>query len=274
VNNSPVDETRSKHGRGFSSTSEADTNRVYRVRTKLAGAVPGFPIVTGPVHWNVVVPDNWSPATVPVSASAQFGSSLRINDAETVLSATLPVIEPGPETPSHVKLPDNDEPLWVMIIVILQPVENDSHPVRFHVPETSTGGLGDVGVDEHADSTNEITTAIQAHRMGLISTVLQSLRRTNRFTWGSTSTRKLRHGSGKFMSHMTGARGRVRSADSNAAPGRIGALAATDARLASSIRGTTCPHVPASTVPAVVRPPQAQRLSSVGLAARRLHGPG
>ena len=59
-----------------------------------------------------------------------------------------------------------------MFIVILQPVETDSQPVRFHVPETSTGGLGDVGVDEHADSTNAMTTTLPARRMGLMSPVL------------------------------------------------------------------------------------------------------
>jgi hypothetical protein len=116
------------------------------------------------VHWNDIVPDSWSPVTVPVSARAQSGRTVRINDAETVLSATLPVIEP-PEVPSHVKLPDSDEPFCVTFIVILQPVENDSQPVRFHVPEASTGAVGDVGVDEHAVATNPITATIPGRCM-------------------------------------------------------------------------------------------------------------
>jgi hypothetical protein len=111
----------------------------YRVRTKLAGSLSGSPMLVGPVHWSVIVPVNWSATTVPASATAQSaGRVSRINDAETAVSDTLPLIEP-PDVPSQVKLPASDEPLCVMFIVILQPARIGSHPVRFHVPETSTG---------------------------------------------------------------------------------------------------------------------------------------
>jgi hypothetical protein len=56
----------------------------------------------------------------------------------------------------------------MVVIVILQPVETASDPVRFHVPDTSTGDLGAVGVDEQAESTNAIPSAIATLRMGVV----------------------------------------------------------------------------------------------------------
>src|SRR5437764_4313462 len=103
---------------------------------------------------------------VPVIASRHSGLSLITKDAETLGFATVPVREP-PLVPSQVKLPESDVPLCAMVIVTIQPVTTGLHPVRTHVPETSTGALGLFGLvglfDEHPEIARAVTNPIPIH---------------------------------------------------------------------------------------------------------------
>jgi hypothetical protein len=101
---------------------------------------------------------------VPVRVSAQSGLVFRTNFAETVCCVTVPAKEP-PDVPSHVKVPESDEPLWVMAMVILQPAVICSQPVRAHEPDASTGAVGAV-VGEQADNVKAATNSRQTYRIG------------------------------------------------------------------------------------------------------------
>jgi len=61
-------------------------------------------------------------------------------------------------------VPESNEPLCVIAIVILQPVVTCSQPVRVHEPDASTGAVGAV-VAEQAESV-KATNSRPTYRIG------------------------------------------------------------------------------------------------------------